>query len=51
MVQLGELQEYYGEFQKAGVQVYAVSVDGTEPGASRKVPALLYFSLVTVTSS
>lgn len=27
MVQLGELQEYYGEFQKGGVQVYAVSVN------------------------
>lgn len=30
MVQLGELQEYYGEFQRAGVQVYAVSVDPPE---------------------
>jgi peroxiredoxin len=32
-VQLGELQEYYGAFQKAGVAVYAVSVDPPELNA------------------
>jgi len=36
VVQLGELQEYYGEFQKAGVQVYAVSVDPPERNALLK---------------
>jgi peroxiredoxin len=30
VVQLGELQEYYGQFQSAGVQVYAVSIDSPE---------------------
>jgi peroxiredoxin len=32
-VQLGELQEYYGEFQRAGVQVFAISVDSPEDNA------------------
>ena len=36
MVQLGELQEYYQEFQKAGVQVYAVSIDPPEHNARLK---------------
>ena len=35
-MQLGELQEYYGEFQHAGVQVYAVSVDSPEDNARLK---------------
>lgn len=35
-MQLGELQEYYGEFQRAGVQVYAVSVDTPEHNARLK---------------
>jgi peroxiredoxin len=35
-VQLGELQEYYGEFQRAGVLVYAVSVDPPQHNASLK---------------
>jgi peroxiredoxin len=35
-VQLGELQGYYGEFQDAGVQVYAVSVDPPEHNARLK---------------
>lgn len=36
MVQLGELQEYYSEFQRAGVRVYAVSVDPPEQNARLK---------------
>jgi peroxiredoxin len=36
VVQLGELQEYYGLFQQAGVQVYAVSVDAPEHNALLK---------------
>ena len=36
MLQLGELQEYYGEFQRAGVGVYAVSVDPPEHNARLK---------------
>ena len=36
-MQLGELQEYYAEFQKAGVRVYAVSVDSPEHNARLKV--------------
>lgn len=36
MVQLGELQEYYGAFHKAGVVVYAVSVDAPEDNARLK---------------
>lgn len=35
-MQLGELQEYYEEFQRAGVQVYAVSVDPPEHNARLK---------------
>ena len=35
-MQLGELQEYYGEFQKAGVQIYAVSVDSPAHNARLK---------------
>jgi peroxiredoxin len=35
-VQLGELREYYAEFQKAGVGVYAVSVDSPEQNARLK---------------
>jgi peroxiredoxin len=35
-VQLGELQEYYGQFRSAGVQVYAVSVDEPEHNARLK---------------
>lgn len=35
-MQLGELQEYYGEFQRAGVQVYAVSVDPPDHNARLK---------------
>ena len=35
-MQLGELQEYYGEFQRAGVRVYAVSVDPPEHNARLK---------------
>lgn len=35
-MQLGELQEYYGEFQKAGVQVFGVSVDSPEHNALLK---------------
>ena len=36
MVQLGELQGYYGEFQRAGIEVYAVSVDPPEHNARLK---------------
>jgi peroxiredoxin len=36
VVQLGELQEYYGEFRNAGVQIYAVSVDSPEHNARLK---------------
>jgi peroxiredoxin len=36
VVQLGELREYYAEFQKAGVGVYAVSVDPPEQNARLK---------------
>jgi peroxiredoxin len=36
VVQLGELREYYAEFQKAGVAVYAVSVDPPEQNARLK---------------
>jgi peroxiredoxin len=36
VAQLGELQEYYGEFRKAGVRVYAVSVDPPEQNARLK---------------
>jgi peroxiredoxin len=32
-VQLGELQEYYGQFQSAGVHVYAVSIDKPQHNA------------------
>lgn len=39
MVQLGELQEYYGQFQAAGVRVYAVSVD--PPGQNARLKARL----------
>ena len=39
MVQLGELREYYAEFQKAGVRVYAVSVD--PPGHNARLKARL----------
>jgi len=35
-VQLGELQEYYGAFQQAGVQVYGVSIDPPEHNALLK---------------
>ena len=35
-MQLGELQGYYGEFQDAGVHVYAVSVDPPEHNARLK---------------
>ena len=35
-MQLGELQEYYGEFQRSGVRVYAVSVDPPELNARLK---------------
>jgi peroxiredoxin len=35
-VQLGELQGYYGEFHRAGVQVYAVSVDPPQHNARLK---------------
>jgi peroxiredoxin len=35
-VQLGELQSYYGQFQDAGVHVYAVSVDPPEHNARLK---------------
>jgi hypothetical protein len=35
-VQLGELQGYYGEFQDAGVHVYAISVDPPEHNARLK---------------
>ena len=35
-MQLGELQSYYGEFQDAGVNVYAVSVDPPEHNARLK---------------
>ena len=35
-MQLGELQGYYGEFQAAGVHVYAVSVDPPEHNARLK---------------
>ena len=35
-MQLGELQSYYGEFQDAGVHVYAVSVDPPEHNARLK---------------
>ena len=35
-MQLGELQQYYGEFQGAGVQIYAVSVDPPEHNARLK---------------
>lgn len=35
-MQLGELQQYYGEFQRAGVQIYAVSVDPPEHNARLK---------------
>ena len=38
-MQLGELQGYYGEFQDAGVQVYAVSVD--PPGHNARLKARL----------
>jgi peroxiredoxin len=36
VVQLGELQGYYAEFRKAGVAVYAVSVDPPEQNARLK---------------
>ena len=36
-MQLGELQGYYGEFQDAGVHLYAVSVDPPEHNARLKV--------------
>jgi peroxiredoxin len=36
VVQLGELQEYYAEFQAAGLRVYAVSVDPPEQNARLK---------------
>ena len=36
MVQLGELKDYYGEFQKAGVAIFAVSVDSPEHNARLK---------------
>jgi peroxiredoxin len=36
VVQLGELQEYYSEFQAAGVRVYAVSVDPPEQNVRLK---------------
>ena len=36
MVQLGELQEYYSVFHKAGVGVYAVSIDAPEDNARLK---------------
>ena len=35
-MQLGELQRYYGEFQKAGIAIYAVSVDAPEQNARLK---------------
>ena len=36
MVQLGELKDYYAEFQRAGVGVYAVSVDPPDHNARLK---------------
>jgi peroxiredoxin len=36
VVQLGRLQEYYGEFQKNGIKVCAVSVDAPEVNARLK---------------
>jgi peroxiredoxin len=36
VVQLGELQDYYAAFQKAGVGVYAVSMDAPEDNARLK---------------
>jgi peroxiredoxin len=36
VVQLGELKDYYAEFQSAGVGVYAVSVDPPEHNARLK---------------
>jgi peroxiredoxin len=39
VVQLGELQAYYGEFRRAGVRVYAVSVD--PPGRNARLKARL----------
>lgn len=35
-MQLGELQDYYGEFQRAGVRVVAVSIDRPEQNALLK---------------
>ena len=35
-MQLGELREYYAEFQKAGVGIYAVSVDTPQQNARLK---------------
>ena len=32
-MQLGELQDYYGEFQRAGVRVVAISIDGPQHAA------------------
>jgi len=36
VVQLGELKDYYAEFQRAGVGVYAVSVDPPDHNARLK---------------